>query len=151
LRHPTVHKLVAARGTAGAEERTAFYAGGFDVFGDRIGRGEVNAFCLGPVAFNVEPQCRLITILVEVRDVQRAAGLDARPGIEIKTSESPDRVARSAIRPQPSQSAGVHGFRRERGVSSTGSEATRAMNCAWAGFGTVIGSLNSAAAPLRNL
>jgi hypothetical protein len=25
-------------------------------------------------------------------------------------------------------------------VSSTGSEASRAMNCAWAGFGTVIGS-----------
>jgi hypothetical protein len=72
------------------------------------------------------------------------AGLDARAGIEVE-------LQNCAVAQLNQRLAGTIAISCRARVSSTGSEASRAMNCAWAGFGTVIGSLNSAAAPVRNL
>ena len=108
-------------------------------------------FVLCAVAFEMKAQRRLVAVLVEVGDVELAAGFDARAGIEIKLQDGAiahiqQRISRHGIpiscRARVSESARV---------SSTGSEDSREMNCAWAGLGTVIGSRSSAAAPVRNL
>ena len=71
-------------GAAGAEEGTALDAGSLDVFGDGLGRAEVNSFGFDVTAFDMKAQRCLVTVLMEVGDLEPAAGFDARASIEIE-------------------------------------------------------------------
>jgi hypothetical protein len=94
------------RGEARAEEGAALDAVGLDVLGYGLGRAEVNALDLGAVAFQMKAQRRLVAVLVEVEDVELAAGFDARSGVDvefddgavaqIQESESPVTIATNA-------------------------------------------------------
>jgi hypothetical protein len=68
----------------GAEEGTAFDTGSLDVLGDGFRRREVDTFGFAAPAFDMESDRCFIAVLVEVGDVQLAAGLDAHSGIQIK-------------------------------------------------------------------
>jgi hypothetical protein len=86
----------------------------------------VNSLGLYPSALQMKPHRGFVAFLVEVGDFQLAARGDARPGIARSRSARTESPAGSPIncRARVAESARV---------SSTGSEDSREMNCAWAG------------------
>ena len=75
---------IATPGPERAEEGTAFYPSGLDVLGDGLRRAEMYPLRFGARALELKPQRRFVTVLVEVGDIELAAGFDACPGVEVK-------------------------------------------------------------------
>lgn len=74
---------------ARAEEGTAVDTGCFDVLGNRLRRAEVNSLGFDVPAFDMKAQHCLITVLMKVRDLEPAAGFDARAGIKLELQYGP--------------------------------------------------------------
>jgi hypothetical protein len=68
--------------------------GGRDVFRDRFRRSEVNALRFHAAAFEMKAHGRFVAVLMEVRNLQPAAGGDASAGNKYRTSKSRDRAGR---------------------------------------------------------
>ena len=71
-------------GEARAEEGAALDSGGFDVFAEPLSGRKMNPLGFDVTAFDMKAQRRFVAVLMEVRDLEPAAGRNACAGIKIE-------------------------------------------------------------------
>src|SRR5258708_27476265 len=87
LAHATQGQFVAVGGQARAEEGPLSMRAALMYSATGVRRAEMYLFGLGARALELEAQRRLVAVLVDVRDVEPAAGFDARAGVEIELED----------------------------------------------------------------
>jgi hypothetical protein len=83
LAHGLLAEFIALRRGPGPEERAGLESSLFEVFGNRLGGGEMDADGVVLVALLVDGQRGLLTVLVKVLDPQPAGGGEPDAGAEV--------------------------------------------------------------------